>query len=125
MNTISTYRNNRFNLSMHSLEWKLEGVDASKASFVSDQGAGVERMLDQLDYDRASAVKAERLEDERRVSALDAAKIALASRGYAYLIETLDLIVKNKNNRAESFKKIPKSTYMRHLKLLLEFFGEN
>ena len=44
-----SYRSNRFNNGLWSLEMKLEGIDPAKASFLSDQGLGVERMEDALD----------------------------------------------------------------------------
>lgn len=131
MNIEPNYRNNRFNQSMHSLEWKLEGCDSSKASFISDCGAGAERIFDAIDYDRASAEAEEQMEAERRARAIDEAKIALANQGYAYLIETLELIIENRGDRGASIRALMKNgrsktsarrLYERHREALMKFF---
>ena len=44
-----SYRSDRFNNSMRSLETMIGDRDASKLSFLSDHGAGVERMIDEID----------------------------------------------------------------------------
>lgn len=97
-----SYRSDRFNESMHSLEMSLGDIDISKAEIFSDRGAGVERMIDAIDFDENEARELERIEDEAREQSLRNAIGALVAAGLGHTAPTLLAIVNNVNNREAS-----------------------
>ena len=117
-----SYRNDRFNRRMTSLEVMISGfADASKAKVFSDRGKGVERMFLALDYSPGIESKPE--VEQRRAVCLAEAEMRLAEAGKRHLIPVLLLIVENGSNREESIKRVPRRTYFLHRKQLLVFFG--
>ena len=114
-----SYRNDRLNTSMHSLETKLSGTtDISKSPLLSDNGQSMKRMYKSLDY---SPEDVEREESEYEEKLL-IAEMRLVEAGLKHLVPVLLLIVENRDNREESMKRIPKRTYYRHRDQLLSFF---
>ena len=118
-----SYRNERFNRSMRSLEVIVTGItDVSKAKVFSDCGTGVRRMLAALDWDTRQVEK--RGEGgQRQEDLLFNAEMRLVEAGKRHLIPVLLLIVENGANREESMKRVPKRTYFRHREALLRFFS--
>ena len=126
-----SYRSERFNKSMKSLEAMLSGYsDPSKAKILCDGGEALERLLDALDYspEREQAAE-ERLAAERlarqkvRLQRLAAAITSLVAADKAYLVPTLLLIVRNGANRDESIRLSSGRSYRRHRMELGRFFG--
>lgn len=99
----ATYRNERFNRSMRSLDWSLSKGDSSKFAWLSDGGASAERMYAELDKDVADngwdVVRA-----LKQACAIQKAVKALKSQGKHSLAETLQLIYKYGNDRNRSIR---------------------
>ena len=114
-----SYRNERFNKGMHSLDAMLENIDIDKARFLSDRGKSASRMYSALDDWHEDHCKSAAITREEK---LFAAEMRLAEAGKSYLIRVLLLIVENGNNREESCAKVPRRTYFLHRKHLLNFF---
>jgi len=97
-----SWRSDRFNARMRSLDAMAEGRDAAKWPLLSDRGEGERRMVEAID----GPDPAERAAEEARLSArgrkLDAACRRLQRAKLGHLVPTLRLIVKNGNNRKES-----------------------
>ena len=126
-----SYRSERFNRSMISLEAMLSGYsDPSKAKVLGDGGESLERLMDALDYSPESErakeerLSAKRLERQKvRLQRLAAAIARLVAADKAYLMPTLLLIVRNGANRAESIRLLSERSYRRHRGELCSFFG--
>lgn len=97
-----SYRSERFNEAMHSLELTLTGCDISKAEILSDRGAGAERIFDAIDYDASEARAREEIEAEEFDQILKNAIVALIAAGLGHTVPTLLAIIRNVNNREES-----------------------
>lgn len=96
-------RNDRFNKSMRSLDAFVGSFrDPSKIAALTDRGAGVERMLDEIDppLDENDTRSGKTL--SAREMKLHTAKKKLYRAGLAYLIPVLVLIARNGTNRKES-----------------------
>ena len=100
-----SYRNNRFNQSMRSLGDQHD---------LSDRGLGIERMLDEIEPPLDDSIDPNQ--------ALAGAFLRLIVEEKEYLVETLLLIYKYRNNREEILKHMPKSSYFWRRDSLLEFF---
>ena len=100
-----SYRNDRFNQSMKALGLK---------SDLSDNGQGVERMLDEIEPPQDDSLDPDQ--------AIAGAILRLIIAEKEYLVETLLLIYENRDNREEILKRMPKRTYFWRRDLLLEFF---
>ena len=126
-----SYRSERFNRSMKSLEAMLSGYsDPSKAKVLSDGGEALERLMDALDYspDRERAeeerLSAERLARQKiRLQRLADAITRLVAADKAHLVPTLLLIARNGANCGESIRLMSKRSYRRHRRELCCFFG--
>ena len=126
-----SYRSERFNRSMKSLEAMLSGYsDPSKAKVLSDGGEALERLMDALDYSpERERAEEERLAAERlarqkvQLQRLAAAIARLVTAGKAYLVPTLLLIVRNGANRGESIRFMSARSYRRQRRELFRFFG--
>ena len=126
-----SYRSERFNMSMMSLEAMLSGYsDPSKAKILCDGGEALERLLDALDYSpEREQAEDNRLDTERlaqqkvRLQRLAAAITSLVAADKAYLVPTLLLIVRNGANRDESIRLSSGRSYRRHRMELCRFFG--
>ena len=110
-----TFRNERFNASLISLDEFMDGFDdpTEIASF-TDCGEGVERMLEQIEPtpDTSSDPDQE----------LAGAILRLIVAGKEYLVPTLLLIAENLDNREKTMLTISKATYFRHRDELFDFF---
>ena len=109
-----TYRAERFNRSMRSLEAMVSGMpDASKSAKISDRGKSAARMYaafepepDVPDWDQELA----------------GAVLRLIIAGKEYLVPTLLLIAENGSERERSMLTMARASYFRHRDALLKFF---
>ena len=109
-----TYRAERFNRSMRSLEAMVSGmVDASKSAKLSDRGRSAARMYAAFEPEPDAP---------DRDQELAGAVIRLIVAGKDYLAPTLLLIAENGGERERSMQHVPKTSYFRHRDELLEFF---
>ena len=126
-----SYRSERFNMSMMSLEAMLSGYsDPSKAKILSDGGEALERLMDALDYSpERELAEEERLAAERlarqkvRLQRLAVAITRLVVANKAHLVPTLLLIVRNGAKRGDSIRLTSERSYRRHRGELCKFFG--
>lgn len=100
----ATYRNERFNRSMRSLDWSLSKGDSSKFAWLSDGGASAERMYAELDKDATDNNGWDIVRELKRTCAINRAMKALKSQGKHSLAETLQLIYKYGNDRNRSIR---------------------
>ena len=109
-----TYRAERFNNSMRSLEAMVSGMaDASKSAKLSDRGRSAARMY--------AAFESEPDAPDRDQE-LAGAVLRLIVEGMGYLVPTLLLISENGSERERSSQQVPRRTYFRHRDELLDFF---
>ena len=98
-------RNDRFNKSMRSLDAFVGSFrDPSKIAALTDRGAGVERMLDEIDP--PPEISRSEVNRQRK---FNAARMKLIRSGLGHLLPVLRLIVKNGNNRKESIWELTRS----------------
>ena len=115
----ATFRNERLNAAMLSLDLRLDGRDPAKDPLLGDGGESAARMYRALDgAPRGTS------EDDCRARRLGQAMLLLVLTGNARLCETLGLICENGNDREASCAKVPRPTYFRHRARLLEIFSE-
>ena len=117
-----TYRNERFNTAMLSLELMIEGVDPEKCSWLGDGMAAVSRMIKAVDGAWPCAEQV-RLSEAQRADKISAAVERLVSAGEQKLIPVLLLIISNGRHRKESMKHCSRRTYFRARAALLKVFG--
>ena len=109
-----TYRAERFNNSMRSLEAMISGMaDASKSAKLSDRGENAARIYAAFEPEP---------DVPDRDQELAGAVLRLIVKGMGYLVPTLLLITENGNNREKSMQQMPRASYFRHRDALLEFF---
>ena len=110
-----TFRNERFNASLISLDEFMDGFDdpTEIASF-TDYGEGVERMLEQIEPTHDTSPDP----DQELAGAI----LRLIVAGKDYLVPTLLLIAENLDNREKSFQQMSRRSYFRHRDELLDFF---
>ena len=109
-----TYRAERFNRSMRSLEAMVSGMaDASKSAKLSDRGKSTARMY--------AAFESEPDAPDRDQE-LAGAVLRLIVEGLDYLVPTLLLIAENGSDRERSIQLMPRRTYFLHRKTLISFF---
>ena len=109
-----TYRAERFNNSMRSLEAMISGMaDASKSAKLSDRGKSAARMYAAFEPEPDAP---------DRDQELTGAVLRLIVEGMGYLAPTLLLIAENGSERERSIQLMPKSTYFLHRDALLKFF---
>ncbi|MCQ2368779.1 MAG: hypothetical protein MJ109_07215 [Kiritimatiellae bacterium] len=127
-------RNERFARSMHSLDLKEQGIDLERSTLRSDQGLGVRRLVEAIDYTpdiAAAEAKAEaELKRERYQKTLDFIA-ALIAAGKGFAAPTFLKIVKNISDRQQSIEEIMKRNklnydsarclYNKHRETLLNF----
>ena len=100
------YRKARLANGFLSLD-KLAGeIDLVKSRVVSDGGAGVERMVGDVDRKPGDAEREERETAAERQRKFHAAETRLRRLGLGYLVSTLALICKNGENREVSIREI-------------------
>lgn len=110
-----TFRNERFNASLISLDEFVDKFDdPTEIVSFTDRGEGVGRMLKQIEPmpDTSPDPNQE----------LAGAILRLIVAGKDYLVPTLLLIAENRDNRKKSFLQMPRSTYSLHRDALLDFF---
>jgi len=124
-----SWRSDRFNQGMRSTDFP--DVDPAKNRTRSDEGLGVGRMLDALDYDDAAETLRERAFQSDRAKRLFAAEMQLADAGKGHLTRVLLLIVENGSDRAASIAALSavsktwnaaRKKYFDHRDRLLAFF---
>ena len=109
-----TYRAERFNRSMRSLEAMVSGMaDASKSAKLSDRSKSAARMY--------AAFEPEPDAPDRNQE-LAGAVLRLIVAGKEYLVPTLLLIAENGSDRERSIQQMPRRTYFLHRKMLISFF---
>ena len=109
-----TYRAERFNRSMRSLEAMVSGMaDASKSVKLSDRGKSAARMYAAFEPEPDA---------HDRDQELAGAVLRLIVAGKEYLVPTLLLIAENGSERERSMQQMPRSTYFLHRNALLKFF---
>ena len=109
-----TYRAERFNRSMRSLEAMVSGMaDAPKSAKLSDRGENAARMY--------AAFEPEPDAPDRNQE-LAGAVLRLIVEGLDYLVPTLLLIAENGSAREKSMQQISRASYFRHRDALLGFF---
>ena len=109
-----TYRAERFNKSMRSLEAMLSGMaDASKSAKLSDRGKSAARMY--------AAFESEPDAPDRDQE-LAGAVLRLIVARKEHLVPTLLLISENGSDRERSILHVPRSTYFLHRDTLLKIF---
>ena len=97
-------RNERLSDKMVSLDGLIEdgAIDPDKSMLFSDYGEGAAKIRafdeDLEEQEETAAIK----EQKCRAGKVSAAVMRLKAAGLAYLIPTLMLIIKNRNNREES-----------------------
>ena len=142
-------RNERFNASMRSLdEFTASFEDPTKITALSDNGQGVERMLDEIDRTETTGfstgrtgvlpvqlendnIQVQNVRDARSPEKLHRAEMRLYRAGLDNLVRVLRLIVKNGKNRKESIGELARSSrspkaaerlYFSHREKILKFF---
>ena len=109
-----TYRAERFNRSMRSLEAMVSGMaDASKSVKLSDRGESAARMYAAFEPEPDAP---------DRDQELAGAVLRLIVAGKDHLVPTLLLIAENGNDREKSMRQMPRASYFRHRDTLLGFF---
>ena len=109
-----TYRAERFNNSMRSLEAMVSDMaDASKSARLSDRGENAARMYAAFEPEPDA---------HDRDQELAGAVLRLIVAGLDYLVPTLLLIAENGSDREKSMKRLSARTYFRHRTLLEDFF---
>ena len=110
-----TFRNERFNASLISLDEFMDRFDdPTEIVSFTDRGEGVERMLEQIEPTPDTSPDP----DQELAGAI----LRLIVAGKDYLVPTLLLIAKNQDNREKSLAEMPRSTYFLHRDALLDFF---
>ena len=109
-----TYRAERFNRSMRSLEAMVSGMaDASKSAKLSDRGESAARMYAAFEPEPDAP---------DRDQELTGAVLRLIVAGKDHLVPTLLLIAENGSDRERSMRQMPRRSYFRHRDELLDFF---
>ena len=109
-----TYRAERFNRSMRSLEAMVSGMaDASKSAKLSDRGESTARMYAAFEPEP---------DTPDRDQELAGAILRLIVAGKDYLVPTLLLIAENGSERERSLLHMSRSTYFLHRDTLLQIF---
>ena len=113
-----TFRNERFNASLVSLDEFTDGFeDPSKIAAFSDRGTGIPPIRHGDRHGQAAPSS-----DDSRQTKLHAAIMRLRRANRGYLIPVLRLIAKYGTARNLSLEKVPRRTYFRHRDALLRFF---
>ena len=109
-----TYRAERFNRSMRSLEAMVTGMaDASKSVKLSDRGKSAARMYAAFEPEPDAP---------DRDQELAGAVLRLIVEEMDHLVPTLLLIAENGSDRESSIQQVPRRTYFLHRKMLISFF---
>ena len=101
-----SYRNARLANGFLSLDQLAGEIDLVKSRTVSDRGAGVERMIGDVDRRPGDAEREDREWREEQRRKFHAAETKLRRLRLGYLVPTLALICKNGKNREEAIREI-------------------
>ena len=101
-----SYRNARLANGFLSLDLLAGEIDLVKSRTVSDRGAGVERMIGDVDRRPGDVEREDREWRENLRRKFHAAETKLRRLRLGYLVPTLALICKNGKNREESIREI-------------------
>ena len=101
-----SYRNARLANGFLSLDLLSKEIDLVKSRTVSDRGAGVERMVGDIDRRPGDAEREERDATAERRRKIHAAVVKLYRAGQGYLVPTLVLICRNGQYREVSIREI-------------------
>ena len=118
-----SYRNARLANGFLSLDQLTVEIDLVKSRTVSDRGAGVERMVGDIDRRPGDAEREERVTMAARQRRIDAARQKLRRAGLGYLVPTLMLIIKNGKNRDESIRELAERRKLSHHAAEVRYFG--
>lgn len=118
-------RNERFARSMHSLDWKEQGIDQARSRLRSDEGLGVERLVEAIDYTREVAAaeakaEAERVHERYQLTINFIAALIAAGKGFA--AQTFLKIIKNGSDRQESIEKIMREEHLSYHTAEIKYF---
>lgn len=108
-------RNERFARSMHSLDWKEQGLDQARSRLRSDEGLGVERLVEAIDFTRevaAAEAKAEAEAAHERYQLTINFIAALIAAGKGFAAPTFLKIIKNGSDRQESIEEIAREDHV-------------
>ena len=109
-----TYRAERFNRSMRSLEAMVSGMaDASKSAKLSDRGESAARLYAAFEPEPDAPDR-----DQELAGAI----LRLIVEEMDHLVPTLLLIAENGSDRERSMRQVPRRTYFLHRKMLISFF---
>ena len=110
-----TFRNERFNASLFSLDEFMDGFeDPAKITTFADRGEGVGQMLEQIEPTPGTSPDPDQ--------ELAGAVLRLVVAGKDHLVPTLLLIAENRDDREKSLRQMPRRSYFRHRDELLDFF---
>ena len=110
-----TFRNERFNASLFSLDEFMDGFeDPAKITTFADRGEGVGQMLEQIEPTPDTSPDPDQ--------ELAGAVLRLVVAGKDHLVPTLLLIAENRDDREKSLQQMPRRSYFRHRDELLDFF---
>ena len=110
-----TFRNERFNASLASLDEFIDGFDdPAKIAAFADRGGGVGCMLEQIEPTSDTSPDPGQ--------ELAGAVLRLVVAGKDHLVPTLLLIAENRDDREKSLQQMPRRSYFRHRDELLDFF---
>ena len=110
-----TFRNERFNASLFSLDEFMDGFeDPAKITTFADRGEGVGQMLEQVEPTPDTSPDPDQ--------ELAGAVLRLVVAGKDHLVPTLLLIAENRDDREKSLQQMPRRSYFRHRDELLDFF---
>ena len=110
-----TFRNERFNASLFSLDEFMDGFeDPAKITTFADRGEGVGQMLEQVEPTPDTSPDPDQ--------ELAGAVLRLVVAGKDHLVPTLLLIAENRDDREKSLRQMPRRSYFRHRDELLDFF---
>ena len=110
-----TFRNERFNASLFSLDEFIDGFDdPAKIAAFTDRGGGVGCMLEQIEPMPDTSPDPDQ--------ELAGAVLRLVVAGKDHLVPTLLLIAENRDDREKSLRQMPRRSYFRHRDELLDFF---
>ena len=130
-----SWRSERFNDAMPSLDRMLKDMDAAKAPILSDNGTGAARIVAVCDRSPGDEEKNEREYLSTYNRRIAAARMRLVRRGLGYTVPTLMCIIRNGRRYGDSVLEIAicrqigygaaKKLYFEHRKKIEEsYFGQ-
>ena len=115
-------RNDRFNTRLRTIDWTNVTDDQSKDPRISDRGVGTGRLYAALDFGWTEELAGWSAAVGDRNACVVGAVLRLVWAGKGHLVPALLANLENGPNVSASLRRMPKSTYFRLRKALLEFF---